>query len=186
MSNLTRRTTLGALASAPLAAPFITPMAAQALPVGAPAPEWDISEWMNSEPFSLADMKGRVVVIDFFQLWCPGCNNFSIPLTKEWEKKYAGAIAEERMQLVSIHTVFEGLDHQNPKRLRRFMEKKGFGHPVGVDRHGIHPHFPHTMILSGTRGTPEMAVIDPDGRIAFQQFGYFEVPAVERLIDGML
>ena len=184
MTDLSRRTAIGGLAAG--AAVAALPAAATSLPVGTPAPEWDIAEWINSEPVRLSDLRGQVVVIDFFQLWCPGCRSFSIPLTKEWEKKYAAEIAEERMKIVSIHTVFEGHSHQTAARLRKFVKKTGFGHPVGHDRLDIHDRYPNTMILYGTRGTPEMAVIDPDGRIAFQQFGRFDVPAVERLIDGLL
>jgi hypothetical protein len=39
------------------------------LPVPRVAPEWRVSEWFNSPALSLADLKGKVVVIDFFQLW---------------------------------------------------------------------------------------------------------------------
>lgn len=50
------------------------------------APEWDVSEWINGTGTTLEALKGKVVIIDFFQLWCPGCNNFSIPLVETWEK----------------------------------------------------------------------------------------------------
>ena len=39
---------------------------------GKKAPEFDVSEWLNSPGLKLADLRGKVVVIDFFQLWCPG------------------------------------------------------------------------------------------------------------------
>lgn len=184
MSDISRRSTLAGLAAG--ATVSAIPGISAALPTGIPAPEWDIAEWINSEPLRLADLRGQVVVIDFFQLWCPGCRSFSIPLTKEWEVKYADDIAEDRMKIVSIHTVFEGHSHQTPARLRKFVEKTGFGHPVGHDRLDIHDRLPNTMILYGTRGTPEMAIIGPDGIIAFQQFGRFDVPGAERLIDALI
>jgi hypothetical protein len=39
------------------------------LPVPRVAPEWNVSEWINSGVLSLSDLKGKVVVVDFFQLW---------------------------------------------------------------------------------------------------------------------
>ena len=39
------------------------------LPVPRVAPEWNVSEWFNSSPLQLSDLKGKVVVVDFFQLW---------------------------------------------------------------------------------------------------------------------
>ena len=52
------------------------------MPVPHPAPEWTISEWLNSEATKLRDLRRKVVIVDFFQFWCPGCNSFSIPLLK--------------------------------------------------------------------------------------------------------
>tara|TARA_B100000315_G_scaffold246047_1_gene272873 strand:- start:2344 stop:2538 length:195 start_codon:yes stop_codon:yes gene_type:complete len=39
------------------------------LPVPRAAPEWSVSEWINSGALQLSDLRGKVVVIDFFQLW---------------------------------------------------------------------------------------------------------------------
>jgi thiol-disulfide isomerase/thioredoxin len=182
MSNLTRRGALaGIAASAALpAAPL------RALPVGTPAPEWDISEWVHGEPLRLRDLRGQVVVIDFFQLWCPGCKSFSIPTTLQWEKDFADDIAADRMKIVSIHTVFEGHRHQTVSRLRKFVKETGFGHSVGNDRHDVDPRLPNTMIMYGTRGTPEMAIIDKDGLIAYQKIGFFDPEEKARLIRDLM
>ena len=87
------------------------------------ATEWVISEWINTPGFTLEDLRGKVVVIDFFQLWCPGCNNFSIPLMAKWEQKYRG---HTDIQLIGIHIVFEGHSYQTPEKIRRLslMEDK--------------------------------------------------------------
>lgn len=45
--------------------------------IGRRAPAWDISEWINQDAGNVDALRGKVVVIDFFQLWCPGCNQFS-------------------------------------------------------------------------------------------------------------
>ena len=151
-----------------------------------PAPEWEISEWINSKGFKLSELKGKVVIIDFFQLWCPGCNSFSVPLMHKWEKKYADQAKAGQIQFVSIHTVFEGHKYQNPKRLRKYLKEKGIEHPVGVDQQQKGHYVPLTMRKFNTRGTPEMAIIDKLGRIRFQRFGSFDVAASEQLIDQLL
>jgi hypothetical protein len=51
--------------------------------IGKQAPELVISEWINSEGTTLDNLKGKVVILEFFQMWCPGCNNFSISLMEE-------------------------------------------------------------------------------------------------------
>lgn len=147
------------------------------------APEWVVSQWINSEPLKLSELKGKVVIVEFFQLWCPGCNRFSIPLMLEWEMKYKD---NDNVQLVSIHTVSEGHDYQTPQRLKKFVQEKGINHPVGVDQHVQGSHTPRTMQLYRTKGTPEMAIIDKKGRIRFQWFGSFDREMAEALIAQLI
>ena len=153
---------------------------------GRPAPEWDISEWINGEGSTLADLRGKVVVVDFFQLWCPGCNSFSVPLMAVWEKKYQDEVENGHMVFISIHTVFEGHEFQNPTRLRDYLQQKGIHHLVGVDRHQEGEEIPETMRRYRTRGTPEMAIIDKKGHIRLQKFGQFSPSEGERLIENLL
>ena len=151
-----------------------------------PAEAWDVSEWLNGPPTSVKALRGRVVIVDFFQLWCPGCNTFSIPLIKHWEQVFADEIATGNLSVVSIHTVFEGHDYQNPTRLKSFLKRKAIHHRVGIDRHKDGAFLPETMRAYRTRGTPEMAFIDKMGMVRFQQFGGFKVKPAEQLIRRML
>ncbi len=152
--------------------------------VGEKAPGWQISEWFNADGGNIDDYRGKVVVIDFFQLWCPGCNSFSIPLMNEWEQKYAREIAAGEISFISIHTVFEGHDYQTPDRLRHFIKEKGITHPVGNDIHAGDYHVPLTMLNYRTRGTPEIAIIDQQGFVQFQD-NIFEPSDGENLIDQL-
>ncbi|MFQ5701334.1 MAG: TlpA family protein disulfide reductase [Acidobacteriota bacterium] len=155
-----------------------------AAPVGRTAPEWEISEWLNADPGRLSDNRGKVVLIDFFQLWCPGCNAFSIPLFTEWEKRYAG---RDDLLIVSIHTVFEGHAYQGPERLRAFVREKGIHHPVGIDAYAsARDTMPITMRRYRTRGTPEVVIIDKRGRVRFDHLGSFRPEPVEALIEALL
>ncbi len=147
------------------------------------APEWVVSEWFNSDGFTLKEMRERVVIIDFFQLWCPGCNRFSIPLMEKWDQKYRGC---NDIQLIGIHSVFEGHDHQTPERLRQYIKEKNITYPVGIDDHASDQGTPETMIRYRTRGTPEMAIIDKRGNIRFQHFGGFNPADAEKLINELL
>ncbi len=158
-------------------------LSTERLKVGEPAPEWVISEWINSNPLTLRELRGKVVVIDFFQLWCPGCNNFSIPLMFKWEKKFKDY---PDIRFISIHTVFEGHDYQSPKRLKAFVKEKGINHPVGIDSYVSDRRLPETMIRYQTRGTPEMAVIDKNGILRFKRFGGFDTKEAESLIKSLL
>ncbi|RME98936.1 MAG: TlpA family protein disulfide reductase [Alphaproteobacteria bacterium] len=165
----------------------LTPSPAAADPEPRMAPRWDVAEWLNPPGPTLAELRGKVVVLDFFQLWCPGCNRFSIPLMKHWQEKvFAREIRSGQLAFVSIHSVFEGHAYQSPRRLRRFVKQKGIAHPVGIDRHSPGQRVPETMLRYNVMGTPEMVFIDKQGKIRFQHFGFFEPKQGELLIRELL
>jgi len=158
----------------------------EVITVPRPAEAWDISEWINGKATNVDQLKGKVVIIDFFQLWCPGCNKFTMPLIKHWQQVFAEDIKHDRLEVVSIHTVFEGHDYQNPKRLKKFLKQKQIHHLVGVDRHRKGEFLPETMRAYRTRGTPEVVMIDKLGQVRFQKFGGFDVEKAQGLLQRLL
>ena len=150
------------------------------------APDWLISEWINSSGVTLSELKGKVVIIEFFQLWCPGCNKFTIPLMKQWNRTFKNQIESGKLKILSIHTVFEGREHQTPERLKSFVKEKDIHHLVGIDVHKKGEYLPETMKRYRTRGTPEVAIIDKNGYIRFQIFGGFEPAIAEKLIRRLI
>jgi thiol-disulfide isomerase/thioredoxin len=149
-----------------------------------PAPEWKVSEWLNRDPGTLAGLRGKTVLIHFFQLWCPGCNEFSIPLFKSWEEQFG---TRDDVAIVSIHTVFEGHDVQTPAALRAFVAEKGITYPVGLDAYPTPgAPVPVTMERFDTGGTPHVVIVDRDGLLRFSHFGRFDPEPVERFITRLL
>ncbi|MFP6711490.1 MAG: hypothetical protein VB913_07365 [Rhodospirillales bacterium] len=104
----------------------------------------------------------------------------------KWEKVFLSDVKKGLIQFISIHTVFEGFDYQNPTKLKRFLRRKGIRHPVGVDRAIPGDRIPVTMRRYRTSGTPEIAIIDKKGVIRFQEFGGFDSRPVERLIRRLM
>lgn len=150
------------------------------------APEWVISEWLNGSGTTLNKLKGKVVIVEFFQLWCPGCNKFSIPLMKQWTGTFKNELESGKLKMLSIHTVFEGHWFQSPNRLKSFIKEKEIHHLVGIDFHKNDEDIPETMKRYMTRGTPEMAIIDKKGNIRFQRFGGFNAAGAESLIRRLI
>ena len=148
------------------------------------APEWDVSQWLNGDPGKLSDHRGRVVLIQFFQLWCPGCSSFSVPLFGRWEERYGN---RDDVLLVSIHSVFEGHAVQTPQRLQDYVRQRGLRHPVGIDAYSPRdPLTPLTMKHYEVNGSPSVVVIDKEGKIRFSHLGRFDPAVVESFIDRLL
>jgi thiol-disulfide isomerase/thioredoxin len=159
-------------------------VSAGALLTGEEAPDWRVSEWINGDPGSLQHHRGRVVVLHFFQMWCPGSNEFSLPVMQRWDELYGD---RDDFMIVSMHSVFEGHDYQTPERLKKLLRRNGIWHPVGIDAYAHKGDLvPFTMQQYQAVGTPQVAVIDKDGILVFNHFGEFHIPTVEFLLDRLL
>lgn len=165
------------------AARQVRPVSPQAARLGQPAPEWDVTEWINGDPGPLARMRGQVVVIEFFQILCKGCNAFGLPLMRRLEEEYAG---RDDIRFVMIHSVFAHHDRQTPETLRAFIGERGIRTSVGVDRHARGRSSPETMNRYRLAGTPVIAVIDKQGILRFRRLGRFDPDRVRRYIDRCL
>jgi len=70
------------------------------LPVMGKSPELSgISRWINTEPFSLAQLRGKVILIDFWTYSCINCIR-TLPYLKSWHEKYA----DKGLVIVGVHT----------------------------------------------------------------------------------
>ena len=133
------------------------------------APVWQVSEWFNTDrPLGLAALRGKVVMIEAFQMLCPGCVSDGLPLAKRVHDTFS----RDDVVVVGIHTVFEHHDAQTPVSLRAFLHEYRVPFPVGVDTISDTDDLPLTMKAYQMRGTPTLVLIDRQGRRRFQHFGH--------------
>jgi peroxiredoxin len=145
--------------------------------------ELDATEWFNtSEPLSIHELRGKVVVLHAFQMLCPGCVLHGTPLAQRIHMRFAGP----DLVVIGLHTVFEHHAAMTPVSLAAYLHEFRITMPIGVDRHDDHG-LPVTMEAYGMRGTPSMILIDRAGRVRHHLFG--QVDEIElgmhlaRLID---
>jgi peroxiredoxin len=136
------------------------------------APEWIVSQWLNSEAdITLASLRGRVVVAGAFQMLCPGCVSDLIPQLRKAHALFKGA----EVSIVGLHTVFEHHAAMEPVSLQAFLHENRITFPVGVDRPCLPEQaIPQTMQLYGMQGTPTMLLIDRRGHLRRMVFGHMD------------
>lgn len=155
--------------------------------LGKPSPDFHAETWVQGPPQSMAALKGRVVAIDFFQLWCPMCNAFTAPLFAHWYfQRFPRAIADGRLALVGIHTVFEGFDYQSKERLAGYILEKEKRYPVGHDLKRPEHFLPETMRAWGNIATPTVAIVDRQGLVRFHKAGLFDHKAAAAQIEQLM
>ena len=66
--------------------------------VGKPATELHVAEWVKGEPVTLAELKGKVVLLDFWGLWCSPCRK-AMPKLAELHEKYA----RDGLVIIALH-----------------------------------------------------------------------------------
>lgn len=133
-----------------------------------PAPPLQVDRWFNtSRPLSLDALRGKVIVLEAFQMLCPGCVSHGLPQASRVHATFPA----DQVAVVGLHTVFEHHAAMTPVALEAFLHEYRIAFPVGVDRPGTPGPIPQTMEAYAMRGTPTLVLIDATGRIRHQHFG---------------
>ncbi|MCH9648884.1 MAG: redoxin domain-containing protein [Deltaproteobacteria bacterium] len=132
------------------------------------APELYTSEWLNTDhPYSLRDLRGKVVVIEAFQMLCPGCVSHGLPQAG----RIADVFSPDDVAVIGLHCVFEHHDVQGRREaLQAFLHEYKIDFPVAIDEPSDH-RVPKTMAAYQLRGTPTLLLIDREGRLRKKAFG---------------
>lgn len=120
----------------------------EAASTGPKAPEIQAAYWLNTAPLSLADLRGKIVVLEFWATWCPPCRT-TIPHLVQMYKTYKDK-----------GVVFVSLTNEPRQTVEPFVGKMGMVYPVG----GGSP----TGRVYGVRGIPHAFIIDPSGAVVWQ------------------
>lgn len=157
---------------ASLASLFPGPLPAQSC---AAAP--DISgagPWFNSPPLDLAQLKGKVVLVEFWTHGCSNCRNVE-PYINQWHKRYG----EEGLAIVGVHTP-EFAYEADPGRLKDYLLEHRIRHPVVMDNdHAIWNRW-------GNRYWPALYLVNQSGQLCYSHFGEGAYARSEQEIRALL
>ena len=86
---------------------------------GSPAPELKVSNWVQGGPISLKDYQGRVIVVEVFQVNCPGCFIYGIPEAIDTYQKYK----DNGVVVLGLATAFEDFDKNTLENLKLLLQE---------------------------------------------------------------
>ncbi|MFG0256588.1 MAG: TlpA family protein disulfide reductase [Phycisphaerales bacterium JB043] len=89
---------------------------------GEPAPSVTGSVWLNTDARSIEDFRGKVVLVDFWGVWCAPCLK-AVPKLKEWHERYA----DDGLVILGVHT------RRGSEHVEGFVEEHGIEYPVVID-----------------------------------------------------
>jgi len=85
--------------------------------IGNKAPNLQISTWVQGKPTNIDNEKGNVVLVEVFQVNCPGCFLYSIPETIDVYRKYK----DKGLTVLGLATAFEDFDKNNLENLQKLL-----------------------------------------------------------------
>ncbi len=86
-----------------------------------------IDRWINSEPLTMAQLKGKVVLVDFWTYTCINCIR-TLPYLKEWDRKYR----DQGLVIIGVHTPEFEFEKKYDNVLKAVQEQ-GIMYPVAQD-----------------------------------------------------
>jgi thiol-disulfide isomerase/thioredoxin len=130
--------------------------------------------WLNSEPLGLDELRGHVVLVDFWTLTCINWLRTE-PYIRAWSQAYRN----DGLVVIGVHTPEFSFEHEID-RVRQATKDRGIDYPVAVDNdYGIWSAFDNHY-------WPALYFVDADGIIRDHHFGEGRYEQSERVIQQLL
>jgi len=130
--------------------------------------------WINSAPLTAKQLKGKVVLVDFWDYSCINCIR-TIPYVRAWADKYK----DSGLVVIGVHTPEFDIEKLTPN-VQKAVNKFGITYPVALDsNHAIWDAFHNEY-------WPAHYFIDTKGKVRFEHFGEGNYDQSEHWIQALL
>jgi thiol-disulfide isomerase/thioredoxin len=140
----------------------------------ATAPDLASGNWINSEPLKLKELRGRVVLIEFWTFGCFNCRN-TLPFIKGWHDRYR----DQGLTIIGVHSP-EFDEEREVEKVRSEVGSLRIHYPVVTDNDYA------TWNAYNVEAWPTMFLLDKQGRIRWKHVGEGDYDEAERLIQQLL
>jgi thiol-disulfide isomerase/thioredoxin len=133
-----------------------------------------IGKWFNSAPLNIADLRGKVVLVDFWTYGCVNCVN-TLPHVAELHAKYR----DRGLVVVGVHTP-EFPFERSASNVQAALKRHGITYPVAQDNDS------QTWNAWHNQYWPAQYIVDQNGKIVFQHDGEGQYEQIDRTIARLL
>jgi thiol-disulfide isomerase/thioredoxin len=141
----------------------------------ATAPDFvGLGNWFNSTPLKLADLRGKVVLVNFWTYGCVNCVNTLPHVTKLYAK-----YRDRGFVVIGIHTP-EFPFERSASNVQTALKRHGITYPVAQDNDS------QTWNAYRNRYWPAQYIVDQNGKIVFQHDGEGQYEAIDRTVARLL
>ena len=135
------------------------------MPSADPAPLFTLVD-LEGNAVSLADYRGKTVIIDFWATWCPPCI-FQVP---ELNKLWVAHQEQEDVAVLGVAIDVEGAEVVGP-----WVKEQGVEYTILIGDEGLAAEY-------GAPGFPTLVVVRPDGTVESMHVGLIEYDVLEELV----
>lgn len=133
-----------------------------------------ISEWINSKPLVLDELKGKVILIDFWAYSCIKCVR-TIPYLNAWYEKYR----DKGFVILGVHSPEFDFEKEN-SNVKKAVESYKIQYPIALDNNF------ETWRNFHNRYWPAQYLIDKEGNVVYEHFGEGNYSETENNIRSLL
>ncbi len=130
--------------------------------------------WLNSKPLKMKDLRGKVVLVDFWTYSCINCQR-TMPYLKDWYAKYK----DKGFVIIGVHSP-EFEFEKSEKNVAQALKDFGLKYPVVQDNNF------DTWKAYGNRFWPAKYLVDKDGYVRYTHFGEGDYAETEKVIQDLL
>ncbi|MDR5806263.1 thioredoxin family protein [Caballeronia sp. LZ001] len=165
----------GSAAFAVFASTHVSLPATATVANGANAPDFKgIDNWFNSAPLDLKQLRGKVVLVEFWTFDCINCAH-TLPYVKDLHARYR----DKGLVVVGVHSPEYGFE-RDTGNLRKAIVRNGIEYPVAQDNEFA------TWRAYGNRYWPAFYLIDQNGKLVYSHFGEGQYAQTEEKIRALL
>jgi thiol-disulfide isomerase/thioredoxin len=133
-----------------------------------------ISQWLNSSPLTIADLKGQVVLVQFWTFSCINCLR-TLPYVTRWHQQFAN----RGLKIIGIHTPEFGFE-RDANNVKQALAKNRITYPVPLD------NAYKTWKAYGNQYWPNLYLADRQGVLRYSHSGEGAYDKTEQTIRSLL